>query len=469
MTNSDPINRRSSVDPQRPSGCHHLSGSPSAPTDAAGTLTNLRRRMFDLYTVFDIARRFHAVPDTEAILEGILLSAIGHLEVSAAAVAIVGINDPQRLARSKWKGWSGTTASDWEMPLDAPLARRLIACGGPVCIDEAVPGLSTESAEESRLRALGCRLVAPLMTRRSLRGILYTSGKLDGDAFSEGDLEFLSLLLEQVSVSLDNAFLSEAEREATAQLLSTRERLARAEKLSALGNLAATVAHEVNNPLGIIRNYVQLLRPVLADATEASAKLEMIGREVDRLIRFVRGLFGAFRSEPESGASVAVQPLIEEMIRFAAPDLTGRRIRLQVALPDDLPPVWGKAEPLREVFLNLVLNARDAMPDGGQLTVSGTADDAWVEIYFADEGGGIDPAVADAIFEPFVTTKSDARGTGLGLSICQSIVQGFGGSITAANLAPPQSGAVFCLRLRRDRAEALGTSAASPALPEEET
>jgi signal transduction histidine kinase len=414
-------------------------------TKTLGAAAALRRQIFDLHTVFDIARRFHSVTDVDTLMEGILLTTIGQLEVGAAAVAVPDSPDCGQLSRSKWKGWSNARETDWTLPLDSPLALHLIACRGPVTIKDAEETLPPESIEQ--LRVQDCQLIAPLISRNKLRGVLYTSGKLDSRPFGEADTQFLGLLLEQLSVTIDNALLHESERTTAAQLLSAREDLARAEKLSALGHLVATVAHEVNNPLGIIKNYIQLLRPALGNSQESAGKLEMISREVERMVRFVRGLFAAFHTGSRETRAVEVEPILREVTRFASPELAARRIRIVSALPNVVPAVWGDAEALRHVFLNLTLNARDAMPEGGVLTVTVSVDDGWLTIRFADEGSGIDSSVAEELFEPFVTTKPQTDGTGLGLSVCQSIVEGFGGSITGTNLSPPGRGAVFSVRL----------------------
>jgi signal transduction histidine kinase len=296
---------------------------------------------------------------------------------------------------------------------------------------------------------LGCHILAPLIGRAGLRGILYLSARKDGRPFSAADLEFLSLVLDHVSVTLDNALLYESERTTATELLETRARLARSEKMAALGNLSATVAHEVNNPLGIIKNYLQLLRPAVADDPDTSEKLGLIGREVERLTHFVRQLLGALH--PNTGA---VQPvdcikLLRDLAHFVTPEAAQHRVQVTCDLQAGMPSVTADATALRQVFLNLILNALDVMPEGGDLTITASVHDDHLEMQVTDNGPGIDPTVADTLFQPFITTKTVGSGTGLGLTVCQTLIEGFGGTITAENRPSPETGAVFrvCLPL----------------------
>lgn len=449
MASKEAKNRRHDRDGDVHPESHH-EGTPSRSSEGkdSALVARLRRRIFDLHTVFDIAGRFQAILDTDVFLKGILLTAISHLGVGAAAIAVAEPGHPDHLTLIKSKGWDDRGAIDWRLSVASPLARQLVTHRHPLRIEEVLCLLPADSPDRDRLRRAGCHLIAPMVSRQDLRGVLYTSARLNGRDFNESDLQFLGLLLEQLSVSLDNTLLHESEKRTADQLLQAHERLAQSEKLAAMGHLSATVAHEVNNPLGVIKNYVQLLRPALAESSESLDKLEMIGREVDRMVRFVRELLGVFSGERKTPEAIAVGPILSDVTRFVEPELTAARIRIAVDVPNDLPDVWAEPEPLRQVFMNLALNARDAMPQGGHLNIVASHDHDWVEIRFIDEGQGIDPAIATKLFKPFTTTKTSGEGAGLGLSICQSIINGFGGTISARNCEPPQTGAAFGVKLR---------------------
>lgn len=420
-----------------------------AQPQAPGLIAQLRRQIFDLHTVFDVARRFHSVPDTDALLDGILLAAVTHLGVGGAAVVVTEPGSEGWLTRCHSKGWDAVPPGGWRMSADSPMARVLLRQRMPVAANALWADLPFGDPDAARLRCLDSKLIAPIIARGELRGVVFLTGKLSGAAFNADDLMFLGLLLEQFAVSLDNAQLYESECQTAAELLHTRERLARAEKLLALGRLSAAIAHEVRNPLGIIKNYIELVRPAIAGNPVAAEQLDVIADEVGRIDRVLTGILSAFRDQQTETVSVDLGKLIADIERGIRPQMQERGIAVVARIPPSLPPVAGDAESLRQVFLNLALNAKDAMTEGGTLSITAEADADQVIVRFSDEGPGIDPAVQRTLFDPFTTTKEPGQGTGLGLSICQSIVDGFGGRIEAANIPSPGHGAIFTLHLRQ--------------------
>jgi signal transduction histidine kinase len=435
-----------------------VTGAPIVETEVvrghdAALIAQLRRQIFDLHTVFDIARRFHAVPDTDALLDGILLAAVEHLGVGAAAAVIGEPDQPGHLTRRRSKGWEDATAAGWNLTLDSPLARVLVEQKALMMASALGACLPAGDPQAVFLRKVGCELVAPILARGQLRGALFLSGKLNETPFDSDDRQFLGLLLEQFTVALDNARLYEAERQTAAELLRTQERLARAEKLLALGRLSAAIAHEVRNPLGIIKNYIELIRPAFNTGSAEAERLDIIASEVSRIDRILAGLLGAFHPGRRPPSSVGLGDVIAEVNRFIAPRMTAHGIDVVVDIPQSLPSVVGDAESLRQVFLNLAMNAKDAMPNGGALSITAEAEGKWVAIRFTDAGPGIDPEIQDTLFDPFTTTKDRGEGTGLGLSICQSLLDGFGGTISTASVPPPGHGAIFTVRLPQSPVE----------------
>jgi signal transduction histidine kinase len=423
----------------------------SVERDATGAelRADLKREIFDLYTLFDILRRFSAVLDTSALLDGILLTTISQLGVGAAAIVIEEPGKHNRLAVSRWKGWAEVCTEDWELDLESGFARALAGQPRPVLFEELRLILRPDWPQTRLLDRIGCVLVAPMHRRERLRGVLYMSGRLNGQPFSETDREFLALLLDQLTVAIENAVLYESERQYAQDLIRTREQLAQSEKMATLGRLSSDIAHEVNNPLGIIRNYLQLIRGQVRNHPEASRNIELVSVEVDRIARIVRQLLDAFHPETSRPAAVDVGAVLSEVVLFLAPELSRCGVTITHSSLAELPLVVGGADPLRQVFLNLTLNARDAMPEGGELQIHVSVDDRWVKIALADQGSGITPENLSRLFEPFFSTKPAGHGSGLGLSISRSILEGFGGTIEASNVAPPATGAVFNVRLRR--------------------
>jgi two-component system, NtrC family, sensor kinase len=206
-------------------------------------------------------------------------------------------------------------------------------------------------------------------------------------------------------------------------------RLVQADKLSSIGLLAAGVAHEVNTPLAVISTYAQMLgKQVSGDEVKAKL-LEKIARQTFRASEIVNSLLNFSRTSPTDYVDVDVNRVIRETLSLVEHQFKKANVRAELDLVEDLPPVRGNFGRLQQVFLNLFLNARDAMDGDGVLTVNSGYDDDRVRLTISDTGHGISPEHVAKIFDPFFTTKSMKKGTGLGLSVTYGIVQEHSGSI----------------------------------------
>lgn len=224
-----------------------------------------------------------------------------------------------------------------------------------------------------------------------------------------------------------------------------QRQMLQSEKLAALGRLSASLAHEINNPLQALSSGLHLLNRPGLDGKKRQQYLTVAGREVDRLINLVERMIGFYRPSTDKPLPTDVHILLDEMLLLAGKKLQHNHITVRQDWADNLPPVDATANQLKQVFLNLILNAIDAMPEGGRLTVStGRAkDEATIYIRFADTGHGIAPEHQDHIFEPFYTTRPE--GSGLGLAISYSIVQQHGGRIKVES--QPGRGTTFTVIL----------------------
>jgi len=207
------------------------------------------------------------------------------------------------------------------------------------------------------------------------------------------------------------------------------EQMSQTEKLTSLGLLAAGVAHEVNTPLAVISNYIQMLAKQMPDGDPRHSIIEKIVKQTFRASEIVNNLLNFSRTGAGELADVDLNRLVEETLSLVAHPLKTSQIRVVKQLTDGLPPVRGSANKLQQVFLNLFLNARDAMPTGGMLEVRTTAHNGSVEIEVADTGNGIPREHIHKIFDPFFTTKATGRGTGLGLSVSYGIIKEHAGRI----------------------------------------
>jgi signal transduction histidine kinase len=217
------------------------------------------------------------------------------------------------------------------------------------------------------------------------------------------------------------------------RLRALNEHLVRAEKLAAAGALAAGVAHEVNNPLASISSLIQILqsRPLTADSeAETREMLRLASTQIARISQVLRDMMDFARQRPPARAPLEIARVVESSIRLASFDKAFKQLRVRMDFGDEMPHVSADTDQLQQVFLNLLLNARDAMPDGGDLCVRTffDRDSGEVVIAVSDTGQGISEEALPHVFDPFFSTKR--AGTGLGLAVCYGIVTAHGGSIT---------------------------------------
>jgi len=219
--------------------------------------------------------------------------------------------------------------------------------------------------------------------------------------------------------------------------------LLRTERLAAMGHLAAALAHEINNPLQSIGSSMELVLDFPLEKAERQEYLEAVRQEIDRLMSLTTRVLDFARPPRVERHPTSTSEVAHHALSLASKQLMHNRIGVNADLPEDLARVMASRDQLAQVFLNLILNAVEAMPDGGKLNISARPTDGHIHICFQDTGPGIQADAFEKVFEPFHTTKED--GTGLGLAVSYSIIQQHGGTITAANTA--EGGAVFTVSL----------------------
>jgi len=202
-----------------------------------------------------------------------------------------------------------------------------------------------------------------------------------------------------------------------------------ADKLSSIGLLAAGVAHEVNTPLAVISTYSQMLAKQLTGDDQKSKLLEKISKQTFRASEIVNSLLNFSRTSPTEFVQLDLNRILKETLTLIEHQLEKSGVGIRASFSDAVPPTRGNAGKLQQVFLNLFLNARDAMPDGGTLTVRSWGEAGYAHVEVADTGLGISPENLARIYDPFFTTKSARKGTGLGLSVTYGIVQEHNGII----------------------------------------
>jgi two-component system, NtrC family, sensor kinase len=213
------------------------------------------------------------------------------------------------------------------------------------------------------------------------------------------------------------------------QRVRMEEQMVQTEKLTSLGLLAAGVAHEVNTPLAVISNYIQMLAKQLPNEDPRHTLIEKIVKQTFRASEIVNNLLNFSRTGSSQYTEVNLNSVVEETLSLVSHPFKTAHVEVVRQLQSDLPPVIGSTNRLQQVFLNLFMNARDAMPQGGMLEVRTMCSNGTVEVEIADTGVGISRDNLNRIFDPFFTTKMVGRGTGLGLSVSYGIIKEHAGKI----------------------------------------
>ncbi|HSR12659.1 MAG TPA: ATP-binding protein [Thermodesulfobacteriota bacterium] len=243
--------------------------------------------------------------------------------------------------------------------------------------------------------------------------------------------EELTLRVEAATREL--AQRNEELRSANESLFQAQRQLVESEKLSALGHVAATMAHEIGTPLNSISGYIQLMLTEDAASDTAKKRLKIIETQLDRLTQTIRNLLHSTRQPQPHLQALDLNDLLENILVLTQPGMSARGIVLVRRFNDTI-PVSGDPGLLQQVFLNLVNNALDAMSEGGTLTIATevsapSGNGRYVEAAVSDTGTGMSPEVLKKVLEPFFTTKEPGKGAGLGLSICEEIIRSHRGRI----------------------------------------
>jgi two-component system NtrC family sensor kinase len=313
-----------------------------------------------------------------------------------------------------------------------------------------VPDVTGEPRFDSLLSerlGIECRSVlsVPLVIRDHVIGAIELMNSMDGK-FTDDDLELLGSMATTVAIAVENARLYTELSEFTRELEKSQDQLIRAEKLAATGKIAASLAHEINNPLQAIHNCLHLV--IHKSSLGQDKRLEylsMAQEEVERLIDLVQRMLDFYRPSKETVAPVDIEALLDDVLSLAAKRLQHARVMVHRDATSPLPLVDGVSNLLKQVFLNIIINAVEAMPSGGDLYIETTRDERRqeVSISFTDAGEGIPVAELANIFDPFFTTKP--KGTGLGLSVSHGIIERHGGRIDVRS--DVGKGSTFTVRL----------------------
>jgi signal transduction histidine kinase len=404
----------------------------------------LRRRNQELAALDDINRMVSSSLDLDEVLAS-ALEGLGRL-IETDALALV-LNDEESQA---WVVRTARAQSDvWlegrVVPADDAVLHGVVIDDRSNLFRAVSEGFWNEALDRAPLDIL----CVPLTKGSERIGALVVLKQEAG--LDEESIPLVEHLAATVSVAVQNARLFQDLESFAEEVERSQNQLIQAEKMAAVGRLAASLAHEINNPLQAIQNSLHLALHQGLEEEKRRQFLEMAQQEVARLVQIVRRMLDFYRP------SSAMQPLdvnrpVEDALAIAGKRLQQARIEVVSRLSSNLPPTRGAPNQLTQVFLNIIINAVEAMPDGGTLWVGSAyhAERRQIVVAFRDSGPGIAPEMREHMFEPFHTSKS--TGTGLGLAISYGIVERHGGMIEVES--PPGSGTTFIVRLPQHYEEA---------------
>jgi signal transduction histidine kinase len=291
----------------------------------------------------------------------------------------------------------------------------------------------------------------------SLHKVLMLDAQLAMESYiarREESLSFMNRELAETSRNLEHRVEVEQERVRVAD-----ERVRASEELASIATIVAGLAHEIGTPMGVIQGHAELLESSVSDE-RGRDRLRTIREQIDRIAGIIQTLLNIARPNSRELRPVDVSAVIRETLAFLAEKLRAHRIEVTAEL-NERAVLRGDHDKLQQLFINLILNAADAMPDGGKLRVSLVrAQPGKVEVQIADTGSGMSSDIAAHIFDPFFTTKPAGRGSGLGLVVVKGIVADHGGSISVTSAAGRGTCFAVTLPLPDDQSDASANSGA---------
>ena len=370
-------------------------------------------RIQALQPLFEVTESLLSETRSESLLELMIKAILGHLRCGHAAYYEYSAGEGRFVLRAG----QGKQLPEFIIQVDAS--------GAPMLINSAGPG---EPNTQARLikGGLGAALFVPI-GRQKFRGVFYAGRDAGENGFLDADLDMLQILARQAAAALENARLYDEERSYVRQIEESQAALLQAEKMAAAGRLSASIAHEINNPLQSIQNCLHLAGHADLDEPRRREYLEMARAEVERLSVTVRRMLDFYRPGAAKSENLQITDLLQYIINLTGKQLSERGIAVRTAVPEWLPEVVAVSSQLQQVFMNLILNSYDAMPGGGELSITGRETIGGVEVVFQDDGPGILQQNASSVFEPFFSTKEG--GSGLGLTISYNIIAAHGGTL----------------------------------------
>ena len=438
--------------------------------DLRGSTERLEDLVFKLSTLNEVVELAARVPQLQDLLSLVLERTMRTVRAGIGSIMLLD-HERQVLRVVAARGLPEGIVGSAEVRVGEGIAGKVVQIGEPVLVEDISADPRFGKPNEPKYGS-GAFMCLPVRVEDRIIGVVNlakSAAAAPSPAFSPTDLLFLNTLMTHIAYAVDNArLLQEAQlaanrlRSAMEDLRTTQTRVVEGETLRAMGQMASGMAHHVNNLLAVISGRTQLLL-VRAATPEMRRPLEIIQRATFDAAEVVRRVLGFASMQPApAGTPVDFNEIVREVAELTRPrwrdEAQMHALTIDVRLElGDVARVAGEAPALREVVMNLIFNAIDALPTGGTVRISTWGADSWVFCAVADDGVGMDDAVRRRALEPFFTTKGP-QGTGLGLSVAHSIVQRHRGELSLRPNDP--RGTVVTLRLPQAEPSATATEPA---------
>jgi signal transduction histidine kinase/FixJ family two-component response regulator len=401
----------------------------------------LQQRLQQLIILSGVGKSVVSLMDLEELLGRIVEAAVYIAHAEESFLLLVD-PDTEDLYLRAGKNLGDEQARGFRLKVDDSLAGQVVKSGKPVRRGGKGTGRDFKVKTGYLVKSL---LHVPLLLKGEAIGVLSVDNQVSQAEFTEDDEYLLSALADYAAVSIENATLYDELRQSMEHLKRSQQELIQSSKLAALGRLAASLAHEINNPLQAIRSSLSLLAKRRLDDSKRERYLNIASQELERLIQLVQRMLDLYRPAQENRTLSDINALIEDTVVLTRKQLQHSNIRVSKELTSGLPRVEAVGDYLKQVFINIILNAAEAMPQGGELAIKSGLDQEndQLTITFSDSGVGIPAGHLPYVFEPFYTTREG--GTGLGLAISYSIVEQHGGRIEVKS--EEGKGTTFTVRL----------------------
>lgn len=319
------------------------------------------------------------------------------------------------------------------------ILRHVDSNSAPLMVQANGPGHSPFKEQVAGLGFGSAMFVS--VSRPEFRSILYAARDPQEAQFRESDFEMFQILARQAAGAIENSRLYAKQLEYVRRIEESQKALLQSEKMAAAGRLSASIAHEVNNPLQAVQNCLHLAGREEFAPEKRKEYFELAQIELDRLMVTVRRMLDFYRPGTADKEKTNLGFILKHVLNLMDKQLAERSVEVVLNLPNHLPMVEVVTGPIQQVFINLILNAFDAMTDGGRLEITCRSARGGVEILFQDNGPGIPQEKQVDIFEPFYSTKQG--GTGLGLTVSYNILTAQGGTLEFL----PERGPGACFRV----------------------